>query len=535
VLRHYFANYLLLAASITSFVLSLYSIVFISTAKAQLNGFYFLELGWLGPLNAHIAWYANPVYLLALLKVLVNSSSNITKLSSCALGLGLSSAITLPLTRSVDTYEFYGLGIGYFLWLLALVLLWCHAQVFRKFPDGTRGGYFAPNRTREKYTVILTAISIGFASLLMLVSKAQQSKVAAENREDFSQIVFLLYPRCDSDPYIPAQNKVGVQSALALEANDGMGDRIPWLMDKLLNEWGVDVVRYKGHDFRLDDSIEADGMVVKPASGVVDATLTVRQQYEKGLLAPTYTRASLTDNRTGNIVLDNEWRYYKETREYCPKQDWHSFVRESIDFRIHNNNESNEHSENTGSVLKNNTPAHRSYSGNSDLNEESTIVGISSLPQTFTACDAAIVNGASTETSSAMTAIQAITSGTRHNTALNVADEYYTIPNFMRNLFCVDGITYVYRFMNYAVKDNVARFGGTLYKLQTPDIQMVWDRPRKISIDITGWTPKTGWSIQLISISEHDNGMNLSLGFHDTHTGSRVYTLFDVLVSDSEY
>lgn len=94
--------------------------------SSPVPGIYILVVGILGPLQAVFSWYANPCALFAIRYLLRHKYKEALNTSFIAILLGLQALIipadSLNISGS-DVDNYFTLGIGYYVWMLALVLL----------------------------------------------------------------------------------------------------------------------------------------------------------------------------------------------------------------------------------------------------------------------------------------------------------------------------------------------------------------------------------------------------------------------------
>ena len=141
--------------------------VFLTTRSEPLTGINFLVSGWLGPLVGEFSWYANLFYGWALLRLLFNNAARVHISTTLAVLLALTSLtyvnagfdLSVGASKGEGVYHFYGIGIGYFLWLASMMLLWLH--VLLSSPDGSEAGPAQSLTHKVKIFVAASAVVAG--------------------------------------------------------------------------------------------------------------------------------------------------------------------------------------------------------------------------------------------------------------------------------------------------------------------------------------------------------------------------------------
>jgi hypothetical protein len=87
-------------------------------------GLIVLMSGWLGAADFCFAWYANPVGLFALLAFRKSNFKKSFNLSIIAFALALTALFLKSVPLDVNT-GIYGMGLGYYVWLLSILCVLC--------------------------------------------------------------------------------------------------------------------------------------------------------------------------------------------------------------------------------------------------------------------------------------------------------------------------------------------------------------------------------------------------------------------------
>ncbi len=109
-------------AALTLWLLSLFLPgIILSPAGSNLTGVEILLEGWLSPIAANFAWFANPLFLIAVFKIMSGKPAPALALTAAVLGFDSFRFSELP--SSVSMHPVYGLGWGAVVWLAALLLM----------------------------------------------------------------------------------------------------------------------------------------------------------------------------------------------------------------------------------------------------------------------------------------------------------------------------------------------------------------------------------------------------------------------------
>ena len=116
------------------YVISLFLPGIIYSGDQKMYGYFILGFGWLGMVHGVFAWFANPLFLLALIRARVEKPKTILVTASAAFILGL----TAFMLRSIPNLDTEGpdvdhLSIGYYVWMTSIALLAIYA--YRKMTE----------------------------------------------------------------------------------------------------------------------------------------------------------------------------------------------------------------------------------------------------------------------------------------------------------------------------------------------------------------------------------------------------------------
>lgn len=116
------AKKILIFSGLACFVISLFQ-VSLYTSGSDIRGFWILIMGWIGLFFLQVAWFANPLNLLALL-LLVNKPKTSLFLSFLAIGFAAHSVqlAEIPIDLKNEKIYIKELGLGFYFWFIAQVL-----------------------------------------------------------------------------------------------------------------------------------------------------------------------------------------------------------------------------------------------------------------------------------------------------------------------------------------------------------------------------------------------------------------------------
>ncbi|MGG2041306.1 hypothetical protein [Burkholderia gladioli] len=113
-----------LGASAVGYVLSLLLPAMYFEKEPALSGLALLGQGWFGLLTLNPSWLANPLYLVAAVQLARRRDSRAAAFGGAALACALCSFFTRNwYFNEANATPIAGLGIGFYVWLLALAAL----------------------------------------------------------------------------------------------------------------------------------------------------------------------------------------------------------------------------------------------------------------------------------------------------------------------------------------------------------------------------------------------------------------------------
>lgn len=140
---------LLVTASALGWIVSLGCVGLVTEGKA-ISGFYVLVWGWIGPLGGQLAWYANPVFYLAVYWMAIYHPNRARVAALIALGLAALPLVTTALNEKFPFAPISHFGSGYRLWLGAIALFAATAMLLpRRWPYDRGARPATPHRVPQ--------------------------------------------------------------------------------------------------------------------------------------------------------------------------------------------------------------------------------------------------------------------------------------------------------------------------------------------------------------------------------------------------
>ncbi len=288
-----------------------------------------LTMGWLSLLIGNLAWFANPLFLWAFIRLRHNQR---------AVGLAL-----LALLLSLDTFRLssywsdegggattvYAYGWGVMLWIAALCVLVAAAGTGRVESRIKAGG---PEEADEWARPIGFALCIAVLAAAGYLAIRDRQHASSAERERLSGLVFKRGPVCGAgepavlQPLGHALGPVEVRLPGDMQAADTPAlerlKRLPSAVDASpfdrptsLLQWGLPVVRVAGRDYSYTQAGDDQILTSVPASAPAAAILSVSVFTLQGR---RQIGAKLVEQATGRMVFDQVWKQEAAGPRYCP-------------------------------------------------------------------------------------------------------------------------------------------------------------------------------------------------------------------------
>lgn len=282
--------------------------------QRRLLGVEILATGWLSPLIFNFAWFANPLFLWAVIRLHSGKSALRSTLVSAVLSLDVLRFTVYVLDEGGGSTLVYGYGWGVVLWFVALTTLTAAAGTrqmeIRLDSKGASG-------IDEWLRPIGFALSISVLAAAGWMAIQDRRNANIEERERLSGLAFKRTAVCDveeptvSQPVRPSTGPVEIRFVEGLNS----GRLSPFDDVARLLEWGIPFVRVAGRDYSYVLAGEERLLTSVPASTASASTLFLSASDVNG---QHQLNAKLVEHATGRTVFDQVWKIEGASSRYCP-------------------------------------------------------------------------------------------------------------------------------------------------------------------------------------------------------------------------
>lgn len=280
--------------------------------RPSVPGLTVLMMGWLGPLSANFAWFANPAFLWALRGVWVGRPSVIAAVLSVLIALDTFRLDRVLTDEGGGTAALYGFGWGAVLWSLSLCVMLIATAVAEWAADGRRAATPLIRSRLFQASVALFALVLLAAGYHSLMDRARAN---VDERARLVDLAFKRWPVCAAAGPRLSTGPLALSGSVELRLERDPTGRSPIRGVETLIEWGVPVVRFEGRDYaRFGDQARIDltsTPSVAPAAAVLNVVGT-RTGDAQAL------RIWLVNAQDQSTVLDHTWRLERNGAEFCP-------------------------------------------------------------------------------------------------------------------------------------------------------------------------------------------------------------------------
>lgn len=281
-----------------------------------------LAFGWLSPLALNFAWFANPVFVVACLRLMQGKSAVTLSILAVVLSLDTFRFTTYLLDEGGATTPVYGYGWGAALWFSSFAVLLAAAGT-RQIETRLRTR-ITPSRSEllRPFGLVYCVVIAGTIAYFAASDRARANSV---EKQRLAGLAFKRGPVCSVEPQKvsnPIRELGG--GALELKVSDGVYRSLAHPLNRPMEllSWGVPTVRVGGRDYSLEATEDGPLLTSLPWDAAASVLLTVEVTSQR----PLAINATLSDPLTNRRVFERTWRYEAGDARLCP--DYSTFPRE---------------------------------------------------------------------------------------------------------------------------------------------------------------------------------------------------------------
>lgn len=286
---------------------SLFLVGFVDQGAAPWSGANILAQGWLGLGIICAAWYANPLFLISLLKLATTDKAPwVLAVIAVLLSLDTFRFADMPPNPNVPTIYAYGIGAA----------LWFAAMFTAMIATGVRNVESRDNElTLGKLCadplVVAGSISLCIGAALVLHWINNDRRDASETELRYLRLAPIKRGPVCKEHVADPQKTMLLDGPLELR-----GEGYPLTSPNRLLALGIPVVRSDGYDYSLANKDDLGSVVVTTSIGESSAILKVEEK------SNSWIKATLQNARDGNTLFEQWWVQGGQTgHNYCPDLD----------------------------------------------------------------------------------------------------------------------------------------------------------------------------------------------------------------------
>ena len=274
--------------------------VFAESPFKYSSGGHVLLSGWLGVLSLQFAWFANPLFLIAYVR-LQNSYGAITY-TVVAMALSLETFLSVPFVGA------YGYGWGMILWFISLALMLAAAGA-HELRSGVRPSF----ENRGWVRTFGIALAAGIAAATIALSAFDHWGANQAETARMANVAIKRDAVCRLEPVAVTSLTAPLAGPVEVKPLSVGSPARPNEREVLYNlmSWGIPALRLGGRDFFYIRSDQETLLSSLPAQGPAGATLELGGAREA-------VHLRLLDNRQLPL-LDQQWFSKNKGRDYCPE------------------------------------------------------------------------------------------------------------------------------------------------------------------------------------------------------------------------
>lgn len=283
----------------------------------RLHGYKILMIGWQGPLQGSIAWFANPVFVTSMLVLYLRERAWLaTALSLVAFAIALDTFRfdALRLDANGKETSVYGFGVGVVLWFVALTTAIIAAGTYLK-EEQAKGRESTWIAELLRWLGIVSLVIVTMTSLRLYLLDRQHASGA--EREYLKDVAFRLGPVCKVEQEIVSGPLTALHGPLEVVVSPSYLDK-QWA-GRLL-AWGVPAIRVDGRDYWKENRAGEFLITSAPrhTRGASGATLIVNR---KSTANGIDYHLALREGYDGRVIVNRDWRQEARNGRYCPDFD----------------------------------------------------------------------------------------------------------------------------------------------------------------------------------------------------------------------
>lgn len=299
---------------------SLFLVGFVDQSAAPLSGANILAQGWLGLGIICAAWYANPLFLMSLLKLATTDKSPWV-LAVIAVLLSLDTFRFADMPPNPNVPAIYAYGTGAALWFAAIFMVMIATGVRNV---ELREGELTLGKLCTDPLVVVGSISLCIGAALVLHWINNDRRDASETELRYLLLAPIKRGTVCKEHVADPQNTMLLDGPLELR---GGGYPLTSL-DRFL-ALGIPVVRSEGYDYSLANKDDLGSVVVTPSIGESSAIFKVEEK------SNSWIKAKLQNARDGSTLFEQWWvQDGRPGHNYCPDLDSRSMSAKDQPWRL---------------------------------------------------------------------------------------------------------------------------------------------------------------------------------------------------------
>ena len=282
--------------------------------QKQMMGLEILMLGWLSPLLPNFAWFANPLFLLAVISLFAGRPAPILTIVSAILALDTFRLSSYPLNEGGASTPIYGFGWGVIFWFTALLLIMA--------ASGSRQVELRIE-TNGKASKLELLRPIGFFLCIAILGTTAyfgiHDRLLANSieRERLSGLVFKRDAVCSAVEPTALGSLIDITRPIEVRLASGKNASSSYPFNRPTNllEWGIPIIRVAGRDYSYADTGKGRVLASVPATAIPSGTLAVTDSI---INKHRQISVTLDEQPSGRRVFSQTWTEETSGARFCP-------------------------------------------------------------------------------------------------------------------------------------------------------------------------------------------------------------------------